>query len=161
MAFEGYMSFKGKTQGQFKGTVPRKQGGHPSVQGSISIYGFKYVTGAPIDSVNGASTGRRRHSPVVVTREVDSSSPTLLQASLTRAPFDSVEIVFPRPNSGKGPVLHNKIELTNGSISHISFAPSRNGKRREAVTLEFEAIKINGAPGTPNNPQSLWWRDTW
>jgi type VI secretion system secreted protein Hcp len=161
MAFEGYMSFKGKTQGQFKGSVPRKQGGHP-VLGGHPIIGFKFGVESPRDASSGLPSGKRQHSPLVVTREVDSSSPVLFQACLAHVQFDTAELVIPTQSAGGRVVKNNKIELTNGLITHIALAPSKGGKRREAVTLEYEGIKVNGAPRSPQDgPQPLWWHDSW
>jgi type VI secretion system secreted protein Hcp len=158
MAFEGYVSFKGKNQGQFKGSSTKKPG-HP--HGSILIQDFSYATTTPVDVHSGQSTGRRQHKPVVITREVDSASPVLLQACLNHTAFESAELFLPKASSGGGAVPFYKIELVNGTITRIGFASSKGGKRREAITIDYEQIKVNGAPTSPKSgPQPLWWHDS-
>jgi type VI protein secretion system component Hcp len=98
----------------------------------------------------------------VITREVDSSSPALFHCFVTAEGFTTAVIELPKPGSAGHSTKGDTIELTNGFITAVSHATSKGGKRRESLTLVFEDIKVNGAPGAPKGGvEHYWWRDTW
>jgi type VI secretion system Hcp family effector len=80
----------------------------------------------------------------VVTKEADSASPQLLQAHWTNEVIDSVILQFFRPGTGGKETVAERITLTNAVISKIGYAPPLKGKRREAVTLTYEELTVNG-----------------
>ena len=73
MAFQYYLSFKGKTQGQVKGSSTKSS--HPDKW--VEVTSFKM--GVPRDSASGLPSAKK-NKPLVITKESDSASPLLLQA---------------------------------------------------------------------------------
>jgi type VI secretion system secreted protein Hcp len=144
MAFQFYMSVKGKHQGSFKGESTKNDKGNASAKG-VLCHGFQYAVQAQLDSQSGLPTGKRQHKPVVITKEVDSASPLLWHALCTNEAFQSATLSFVRPDSSGKEVVFKTIELTNSTISKIEYAPPHKGKRSQAITLLYEELAVDGA----------------
>ena len=139
MAFESYMTFKGTKQGAIKGTSTK--GKHT---GGVVIQSFSFGVESPYDGHSGLPSGKRQHKPVVITREVDESSPLLHQALVTNEVFTSASLSFARPSSGGKPPVFSTIELTNATISEIGHAQNSGGRRCERIILKYENLLVNG-----------------
>ena len=76
MAFEGYIAVKGAKQGQFKGesTIAKQND-------LIPILDFQNQVTLPIDPATGAASGKRQHTPVVVTKELGQPRPSSIRHS--------------------------------------------------------------------------------
>jgi type VI secretion system secreted protein Hcp len=144
-----------KTQGKIKSSGKT---GTTSSDG-IPCQGFKAAE-PEHDNASGLPSGKRKHNPVIVTREVDSASPKLFHACATGEVFSSALLAFPKSTTGGKPVKANTLELLNGAILKIAHAHSKNGKRWEAITLSFNEMRINGAPTSSLGVERYWWRDT-
>jgi type VI secretion system secreted protein Hcp len=59
---------------------------------SIEVVGFSHGLNLPVDSANGKVTGTRSHSPMMLEKEFDSSSPYLYKAVATGQTLKSAEI---------------------------------------------------------------------
>jgi type VI secretion system secreted protein Hcp len=161
MALNAYLSLTLKTQGKVAAPGAKGHGSLAPSKG-IEILGFKYEVTTPFDIHSGLLSGKRQHSPVTITREVDSASPLLFHACVTNESFQSATLAFPKSGVTGTPVKENTLELTDGYIAKIGHAPSKGGKRREAVTLVYKGLKVNGAPAaTSGGVESYWWRDGW
>jgi type VI secretion system secreted protein Hcp len=133
------------TQGKIRGGGSRKGGSLDTSKG-IECHAFEYGTVVPYDSHTGLTSGKRQHSPITVTREVDSASPKLYQALCTNEAFTEATISFFKPSKEGKPVVYHTITLTNGAIADIRQFGVRKGKRCESISLDYESIKINGLP---------------
>lgn len=71
------LTLKMTTQGDVKGSSTKREGDLDYSKG-IECFGFKYSVLIPFDSQSGLPTGQRKHSPITITKEKDSSSPKLL-----------------------------------------------------------------------------------
>jgi type VI secretion system secreted protein Hcp len=129
-------------QGKVKGSSTGKEG-HLDWSKGLECHGFNFVSVAQIDPNSGAPTGKRRHNPITIRREVDAASPLLLQALCTNEGFKTAILEFVRP-SGKA-AMYKIIELSNGGILKITPAWA-GGKKCEDVTLSYEGIVVNGVP---------------
>jgi len=79
MAFQSYASFKGTKQGQLKGAATKANRSDKWSE----VVSFEMGRKVPLDPSGGGPQGKRRHHPIVITREVDSTSSELLQACFT------------------------------------------------------------------------------
>jgi len=130
MAGKFLMTIKLTTQGNVKGSSTRKDGDLDFSKG-LECHGFNYGVKAQFDSSSGSLTGRRTHKPIVITREVDSASPQLLQALVTNEIFTAAGLHFSRAASDGKPFDVRTIELINGKIADIKPSKNSSGKRCE------------------------------
>ncbi len=67
-------------------------------EGSIEIIGFSHGLNIPVDSRSGSITGTRTHSPMMLEKDFDSSSPYLYKAVAKGQTLKSAEIRWYRIN---------------------------------------------------------------
>lgn len=140
------LSLQLKTQGKIKGSSTKNTGSLDTSAG-IECHSFEFGVTSPRDAASGLPSGKRTHKPIVITREVDSASPLLWQALCTNEGFQLATLSFVKPSTGGKETVYQRITLTNGTISKIEYAPSLNGKRRQAITFSYEDLAVNGAKG--------------
>ncbi|MBM4377221.1 MAG: type VI secretion system tube protein Hcp, partial [Deltaproteobacteria bacterium] len=73
MALNAYLKLTGKTQGEIKGSVT--QAGR---EDSIMVIAYNHEVVSPRDAASGLPTGKRQHKPLTVTKEIDKSTPLLM-----------------------------------------------------------------------------------
>jgi type VI secretion system secreted protein Hcp len=95
------------TAGTFTATL-QKQG---SI-GSTPLVGISHEIVSPRDPASGLPTGKRQHKPLVITKEMDKSTPLLLNALTTNENITEVLIALLR--DGKQVAT---VKLTNASIA--------------------------------------------
>ncbi|HBS6320813.1 TPA: Hcp family type VI secretion system effector [Klebsiella pneumoniae] len=93
MPIPAYMWLKDDGGAEIKGSVDVQDR-----EGSIEIVGFSHGLNIPVDSANGKITGKRSHSPMMIEKEFDSSSPYLYKAVATGQTLKSAEIRWYRIN---------------------------------------------------------------
>lgn len=108
------MKITGQKTGVFKGDSPEK--GHES-EILVSSYQFEVIS--PRDPASGLPTGRRSYQPVHVTKEMNQSSPQLLNAVATNENLKSVVIDFWVTSRTGKEVNYYRVTLTDASISSI------------------------------------------
>jgi type VI secretion system secreted protein Hcp len=112
----GYVTIQGTKTGQFRGNSISEGN-----EGKIECIGFRYSVSVPHDTESGKSNGKRQHSPLVIIKNIDYSTPQLLQAAYNNETLKTVVIEFYKKSSnGQSTTLSHKITLTNASISLIS-----------------------------------------
>jgi len=89
--------------------VAQKQG----TIGPITLEAMSHEIISPRDAATGLPTGKRQHKPITITKELDKSTPLLLNALVTNENLSSVTITL---NKGGNAVA--TIKLTNASISN-------------------------------------------
>jgi type VI secretion system secreted protein Hcp len=144
-----YVTIQGTKTGTFKGMSLTKGN-----EGKIECIGFKYSASTPHNQATGMVAGKRLHEPFVIMKNIDSSSPQLLQAAATNETLRTVIIEFYKksPNGLQGAPSY-KITLTNASISMITqfggiSAPDRlipNSNPIEEVSMTFQKIEFENA----------------
>ena len=72
MALNAYLSLKGQKQGQIKGSVTQK-----GREGKIMVIAYSHEIVSPRDTASELPTGKRMHKPLVITKELDKSTPLL------------------------------------------------------------------------------------
>lgn len=107
-----HMTLKGQTQGEIKGGCTQK-----GREGSILIFAFDHDILSPRDIASGLPTGKRQHKPVLVTKEIDKSSPLLYSALCNNENMTEVVFKFWKPSAAGKEVQYYTIKLTNANIA--------------------------------------------
>jgi len=111
------------------------QDGHTD---EATVKGYTHNITIPRDPLSGQPSGQRVHSPVVVTKLLDKSSPLLMSALVTGERLDTVEIRQYRTNvDGKLELFYTTV-LTDAIVIDISpDAPHVMGEmERDVAPLE-------------------------
>lgn len=132
MPIPAYLWLKDDGGADIKGSVDVK-----GREGSIEIIGFSHGLNIPVDSTNGKITGTRSHSPMLLEKEFDSSSPYLYKAVAKGQTLKSAEIRWYRINhagqeecyfvmtaenvkvTGVNPAMPNTKRQSNDAINHL------------------------------------------
>jgi type VI secretion system secreted protein Hcp len=145
-----YASIQGSKQGNFKG-----EGMVQGRQGQIECVGFNYITQALLDAGSGMSTGKRQHSPVVIVKRLDASSPQLLEAAFTNEVLKTVTIEFVRTGPDGRPASYQTIKLTNAVVVKVNqFGGTASPERLqpgssvlEEISFSFQKIEVDNMDG--------------
>lgn len=127
-------------------------------EGKIECIGFRYSVAVPHDAASGRASGKRQHSPFVIIKNIDYSTPQLLQSAYNNEVLKSVLIEFVKKSADGKMSTFYKVTLTNASISLISqfggtaqgdsgFNPNSTGGHYEEVSLTFQNIQIDHLVG--------------
>lgn len=135
MASNAYLNLVGETQGHVDGSVT--QAGR---ENSIMVFDVRHGVTSPRDAASGLATGHLHHAPIVVTKEVDRSSP-LLHAILTNNEnIAEWRLDFWRPSRSGKEFQFYTIELVDASIVSMELE-MLNNKIPENIRLpEMERI---------------------
>ncbi|MHB1011534.1 MAG: Hcp family type VI secretion system effector [Desulfobacteria bacterium] len=107
-----HMTLKGQTSGDIKGSCTQK-----GREGSILIFAFDHDILSPRDIASGLPTGKRQHKPVLVTKEIDKSSPLLYTVLCNNENLTEVVFKFWKPSASGKEVQYYTIKLTNANIA--------------------------------------------
>jgi type VI secretion system secreted protein Hcp len=140
MALNAYLKLKAQKQGEIKGSVTQK-----GREGKIMVIAAHHEITSPRDAASGQATGKRRHAPFVITKEVDKSSPLLYTAMVTNENITEWELQFWRPSAtssaGTGAEKqHYTVKLTNANIANIAFTMPNNKNPDLAKLVEYEEV---------------------
>jgi len=141
MALNAYLSLKGQTQGDIKGSVTQK-----GREGKIMVIAVSHEVHSPRDLASGLPTGRRQHKPLVITKELDQSTPALYTALKNNETLTSFELQFWTPKltvTGTGmEQQHYTVKLINAQICDIKFAMLNNKNPELNRYAEYEEISF-------------------
>jgi type VI secretion system secreted protein Hcp len=126
-AIDTFITVVGAKQGEFKGE---------SASG-IHVSAVVHETAA----APGMVSGRRQHSAITITKEVDQASPRFAQALATNEVLKQVVITFQGSGAGAGKAAQ-KIELTDATITGI-----RKVGNSEQITLSYDQIAVTWTNG--------------
>lgn len=126
-AFDAYMTIKGSRQGQIKGDAMSDQ-----------IRLVNVVRDTPM--ATRMPTGRRMHSTITITKEIDKATPMLAKAASTNELLSEVVITF--TGGAAGAKTAQKIVLTNATILSV-----RKAGGNEMITLDYQTIEVTYAKG--------------
>src|SRR6476661_4498086 len=140
MALNAYLTLQGNTQGQIKGSVIQK-----GREDKIMVIAASHEIISPRDPASGLPTGKRMHKPMVITKELDKSSPLLLNCLVTNENISEWELQFWTPQlkaaTGTGTeVQHYTVKLTNANIASIAFRIPNNKHPDLMKFAEYEEI---------------------
>lgn len=134
-----YLKLKGAKQGDIKGSVVQK-----GAEGSIAVLSVSHEISNSSTSTGGkASTNRRQHKPLVITKELDRSTPLLYKAMATGEQLTSVELtVYGTSEKGLSKPIYT-VKLTNATISRIRVMSEGEGDAaRDVNEVSFTYEKI-------------------
>jgi type VI secretion system secreted protein Hcp len=126
-AIDAYMTLEGIKQGPIKGNGMTEQ-----------IHLVSVVRDTPM--ATGASVGRRRHSTITITKEIDAASPKLYTALVSNETFKSVVFTFQGGSGGEKTA--QKIVLTNATILSV-----RKSGGNEMITFDYQTIEVTYTRG--------------
>jgi len=141
MALNAYLKCKGQKTGDIKGGVTQK-----GREDKIMVIAVSHEIISPRDPASGLPTGKRMHKPIVITKELDKSSPLLLNMLVTNENVSAWELQFWAPQkqaagSGAGAEFQNyTIKLTNANIASISFRMANNKHPDLMKFAEYEEV---------------------
>ena len=140
MALQAYLKLTGQKQGELKGSITQK-----GRENKIGVIAVSHDIVSPRDAASGLPTGKRMHKPLIITKELDKSTPLLLGALCTNENIKDFELQFWTPQlkaaTGTGAeVQHFTIKLTNANIASIAFRMANN-KHPDLMRLaEYEEV---------------------
>ncbi len=119
-------------------------------------YGSTAITPRNLDQIisqmrsDSVPAGKRRHQPLIITKELGAASPQLLNAHWSSEVLQNVviQIIGPGSSSGGGqPVVYHTISLNNATIvGHRRYVPGYSkpgaGAGRGADANELEEIQL-------------------
>ena len=119
------LTVEGTKQGKFKGE---------SRDGSVRLLGYKHEVISPRDAQSGLPTGKRQHSPLVITKDYDRTSPMFMQALVTNEVLKNVTLRFV---DARGTTY--SITLQNASVAGIR-QQSQSGSNVEEISFTYQKI---------------------
>lgn len=133
----------GPMRGGAEHGVPNRRGGE-----AISVIDVRHTLVSPRDVVTGAATGKRRHAPIVVTKEVDRATPQLLQVWARNDVLTTWRLdVFAADAFGRR-VPRYTIELGRAQVVEIALVTPEDATfPRESVAFAYERITWTWADG--------------
>ncbi len=140
MALNAYLTLKAAHAGDIHGSVTQK-----GRENSIMVIAVNHRIVSPTDAASGQASGKRVHSPFVITKELDKSSPLLYQALCTNETITAWTLKFWTAQTkavagGGSEVQHFTVSLTNARICSIDFQQP-NTKHPDLVKLgDFEEV---------------------
>jgi type VI secretion system secreted protein Hcp len=142
MALNAYLKLKGQKQGEIKGSVTQK-----GRENKIMVIALSHEIVSPRDAASGLPTGKRMHKPIVITKELDKSSPLLYNALVNNENIQEWELQFWTPQvkatEGMGTeVNHYTLKLTNANIASINFRMANNKHPDLMKFAEYEEVSF-------------------
>lgn len=135
MALNSYLTLRGDKTGDIKGSVIET-----GREGTIMVIACSHDLISPRDAASGLPTGKPMHKPMLITKELDKSSPLLYNAMVTNEQLTAWELKFFRKSSTGTEEHHFAIRLTNANIASIALRMP-NTRNPDLVALEtFEDV---------------------
>lgn len=126
-----HLRLKGETQGDIYGSCKIKGREETTV---VEAYVHEVVS--PRDAASGLPTGKRQHSPVVITMRIDKSTPLLYNVLVNNENLTEVSFEFWRKTSTGSDQQYFTVDLINASIGGIKMGA------RDQVEVSFYYQKI-------------------
>ena len=144
-----YVTAEGNKQGKFKGQSPMAKW-----QNAVPATSFTYQVTAPADSSTGLASGKRVHSPVVVTMPAGAASPQFFVAVTESEVLKSVTLQVVRTDANGSEEVFYTIRLTNATASRFrQYTPAPDPANPGGagllieVSFAFQKIEIVSADG--------------
>lgn len=143
MALNAYLTLKGQKLGDIRGGVTQK-----GREGAILVHAVRHEVRSPRDPASGQAAGKRVHAPLVITKDLDRSTPLLYQALVTNENLEWT-LRFWRADlaGGTGPGAgaerqHFTIKLVNAAIASIDLRQPDNRLPELAKLAEYEEVSF-------------------
>lgn len=113
---------------------------------SIEFKGFHHNLSIPTDNATGKPTGTRQHSPMIIVKEFDYSSPYLYKAVATGQNLKSAEIKWYKISDADQEVEYFNMLLEGVRI--VSISPTMaSQKTRTTIILNLSNLDMRRSPG--------------
>ena len=129
-----YLYAEGQTQGEIKGSVITK--GH---EDSIEVLSYSHSIISPRDAASGLPTGKRQHNPIVITKEIDKSTPLLYSVLVNNENLLHWKLELWQLTTKGTYQMYFTIELQNANIQQITTKGSNFGAT-EQVSFTYQKI---------------------
>ena len=146
-AYKFHVTVQGEKQGKIEGSCVLK-----GREGTIEGVRFQYTVNIPRDPQSGLPSGKRIHQPVVITKNLDKSSPKLFKACITGEHMKKVEIKFYRIDRAGMEQHYYSIKLDDAIVVSVrQYANALNlndplatnrGPELEDISFTFKKIKF-------------------
>lgn len=140
-ALNAYLKLKGQKSGDIKGSVTQK-----GRENAIRIIAVSHEIVSPRDAASGLPTGKRQHKPMVITKELDKSTPILYSVLVNHETLQTFELDVYMPRPAGAEFKAYTVRLTNASIAAIKLV-EREGKLYEEVSFTYQKIEWNWTDG--------------
>ncbi len=138
MALNAYLRIKGYQQGDIKGSATVK-----GREGRIVVIACCHDIDSARDPESGLTTGKRRHGPLVITKELDRSSVPLRQALVANETLTVWELQFWRAMTRGTEKQHFTIRLVNAQVESIRLELPNTRSPDTSKLPEMERIVFN------------------
>jgi len=135
MALNAYLKMKGEKTGDIKGSVTQK-----GREDSIMVIAVNHEIVSPRDAASGLPTGKRQHKPIVLTKELDKSSPLLYNVLCNNETLTEWELKFWQPSPTGAEKQHYTVKLTNANIASIRLIMLNNKNPELTRYAEYEEV---------------------
>lgn len=140
---------------EFKGSDLKGDSRDTKHKDTVEVYSWSHVVRQPKSSTSSTAGGhtaeRCEHGEMVFTKDIDGSTPKLLQACSAGTVINDVIIYFYRAHGGKNNVgspsnsqnrhQYLKIELKNVIVASVAPTVSGEGIPAETFTLKYSAVR--------------------
>ena len=133
MALNAYLNLKGQKTGDIKGSVTQK-----GREGKIMVIAVSHEIVSPRDPASGLPTGKRMHKPMVITKELDKSTPLLYNVLINNENITEWQLQFWQPSATGAEKQHFTIKLTNSNIASIAMRLPNN---KHPDLMKFETYE--------------------
>jgi len=129
MPTPAYLSVKGSTQGDITSGAMTADSvanlSQSSHENEALVLAVRHDVKIPTDPQSGAPTGQRVHTPVIITKVFDKSSPMLYKALTNNEILDEVTIKWYRPTAASGMEHYFTHKLEKATVVDIkAFMPN-------------------------------------
>ncbi|MBL7812018.1 MAG: type VI secretion system tube protein Hcp [Bacteroidetes bacterium] len=144
MALTAYLKITAANSGLIKGNVKIK-----GREDTIAVYAFDHSITSPRDPASGLPSGRRQHKPLIITKEIDPSTPLLYQVLVNNENISRLELNFWAPAASRiagvagAEVNVLRIVLTNANIADIHAEMWNNRVAENATIPVLETVSFS------------------
>lgn len=142
-ALNAYLMLEGDEQGPIIGGVTQ-----PGREGQILVIAYNHSVFSPRDEREGLATDLRQHEPIRITKEIDRSTPLLMNAWANGERMHTFILRFWTPSASGHEVQHYTVQLYGAQIVSIQqemlnnrYPENLNHKEREHVTFTYRTIE--------------------
>ena len=131
-----HLSITAEQQGEIEGSCE-----WDDREGTILVQAFDHAVELPQDS-RGIAAGRRVHRPIIITKEIDKSTPMLYQALCTGELLTEIELTWYRIDGSGEEELYFSMKMFNGMITKIHPVVENILLKQNAQLLHMETVYI-------------------
>jgi type VI secretion system secreted protein Hcp len=142
-ALNAYLTLVGENQGPILGSVTQT-----GRVGQIMVIAYGHEVFTPRNTTSGLLTDARQHEPLRITKEIDKSTPLLMNAWSRGEVMTEFYLRFWTPSSSGAEVQHYTIRLSGAQIVSIQqemmnnkYPENMQHKEREYVTFTYRGIE--------------------